>query len=191
MNYAKEKPVPEGSTLRMRRCCGRDCGVVFFVCIRCDRGQRYCSDACREAARRRQTRAANSRYQRSETGKQAHRLRQRAYRKRTLERRATYQGHTSAPPRPLWGPSSHPHAWFAATGQSGSIPIQHCPTASAGIPRHVEETGRRLVIFLRFLMVVNTRVWAFWLRSAGRCIPSLLTRVRLLPLNRLCGISPF
>ena len=60
------------------------------------------------------------------------------------------------PPRPLWGPSSHPHAWFAATGQSGSIPIQHCPTASAGIPRHVEETGRRLVIFLRFLMVVNT-----------------------------------
>jgi hypothetical protein len=100
MNYAKEKPVPEGSTLRMRRCCGRDCGVVFFVCIGCDRGQRYCSDACREAARRRQTRAANSRYQRSETGKQTHRLRQRAYRKRTLERSVTYQGHTSAPAPP-------------------------------------------------------------------------------------------
>lgn len=96
MIHVKEKPVAEGNTLRMRRCCGQDCGSVFFVCVRCDRGQRYCSSACRQAARRRQTRAANARYQRSEAGKQAHRLRQRAYRKRSCKRSVTYQGHTSA-----------------------------------------------------------------------------------------------
>jgi hypothetical protein len=96
MNCAKEKPIAEGRSLRMRPCRGPDCGATFFVCIRCDHGQRYCSDACRKAARRRQTRAANSRYQRSDAGKVAHRSRQNAYRKRLSGCRVTYQGTTSA-----------------------------------------------------------------------------------------------
>lgn len=95
MNRATGKLIPEGSTHRMRRCCGPDCGAVFFVCIRCDRGQRYCSGDCRQSARRRKTRAANARYQRSDAGRRAHRLRQKAYRRRSAERRVTYQGPTS------------------------------------------------------------------------------------------------
>jgi hypothetical protein len=95
MNRAKEKPIAEGSSLRMRSCHGPGCGAPFFVCIRCDRGQRYCSDACRKAARRRQTRAANSRYQCSEADKLAHRSRQKAYRERRSRCRVTYQGITS------------------------------------------------------------------------------------------------
>ena len=85
----------EGDSLRMRPCRGPGCGATFFVCIRCDRGQRYCSDACRKAARRRQSRAATSRYQRSEAGRLAHRSRQKAYRERLSECRVTYQGTTS------------------------------------------------------------------------------------------------
>jgi hypothetical protein len=95
MNYTNEKPIAEGGSLRMRSCRGPGCGAMFFVCIRCDRGHRYCSDACRKAARCRQTRAANSRYQRSDTGKVAHRSRQKTYRGRLSGHCVTYQGTTS------------------------------------------------------------------------------------------------
>jgi hypothetical protein len=55
---------------------------MFFLCSCCDRGQVYCSAACRETARRLQLRAANVRHQRSEEGRLDHRDRQRDYRRR-------------------------------------------------------------------------------------------------------------
>ena len=120
MNFAKEKPTTEGNVLRMRTCRGPSCGATFFVCIRCDRGQRYCSDVCRNETRRRQTRAANSRYQRSEAGKLAHRSRQKAYRERLSGSRVTYQGTTSvitpAPGRSIIPPTcsrcGHQTVWI-------------------------------------------------------------------------------
>lgn len=55
---------------------------MFYLCRRCDRGQRYCSLRCREKALRRQRREANRRHQQSPEGRADHRDRQREYRKR-------------------------------------------------------------------------------------------------------------
>ena len=66
--------------LRQARC-GR-CGVIFYLCQRCERGQIYCGPACRREARRRSLRAARARHQASELGRLDHRDHQRAYRAR-------------------------------------------------------------------------------------------------------------
>ena len=108
VNFATEKPIAEKSTLRLRSCHGPGCGAIFFVCARCDRGQRYCSGTCRTAARRRQTHAANARYQRSEAGRLAHRARQKAYRANLARRHVTYQGTTSVTTPRLHRPISPP-----------------------------------------------------------------------------------
>ena len=72
--------------LRQRFCLGAECHAVFFLCSRCDRGQRYCSVACRQQARCRQRRRANRRYQQSPEGRLDHRDRQRRYRRRRAQR---------------------------------------------------------------------------------------------------------
>ena len=84
----------DGPALARIICRGQECGAVFFVCLPCYRGQRYCSERCRIKARRAQRRTANRRYQQSELGRWRHRERQRAYR----ERRVTDQGEANAPP---------------------------------------------------------------------------------------------
>jgi len=63
---------------------------VFYLCRRCDRGQQYCSQRCREKARRLQRREANRRYQQTWYGREDHRDRQRDYRVR-LRARVTDQ----------------------------------------------------------------------------------------------------
>lgn len=68
--------------LRQRVCRGSGCHVVFWICQHCDRGQRYCSPACRAEARLQQRRRANCRHQRSPEGRLDHRDRQREYRHR-------------------------------------------------------------------------------------------------------------
>ena len=60
--------------------------MVFYLCRRCDRGQRYCSPRCREKALRLQRREANRRHQQSPEGRADHRDRQREYRKRLRAR---------------------------------------------------------------------------------------------------------
>ncbi len=81
-----------GASLRPRQCRGPGCGALFWVCSHCDRGQRYCSQPCREVSRRQQRRAANRRYQQTEAGKHAHRHRQRAYRQREATASVTDHG---------------------------------------------------------------------------------------------------
>jgi hypothetical protein len=78
--------------LRLRVCFGSDCRATFFVCPRCDRGQRYCSLHCREQARLHQRRCANRRHQQSPEGRLDHRDRQRKYRRRRAQARVTDQG---------------------------------------------------------------------------------------------------
>jgi hypothetical protein len=93
--------------LRQRLCRARACGAVFYVCRSCDRGQRYCSQRCRDKTRREQRRAANRRHQRSEEGRLDHRDRQREYRRRVALLRVTDQGSdeevssSTLPPLPL------------------------------------------------------------------------------------------
>ena len=81
-----------GDVVLRRRACNR-CDVVFWICPRCDRGQRYCSLLCRNQARRQQRRFANRRHQQSPEGRQDHRDRQREYRRRSrIKARVTDQG---------------------------------------------------------------------------------------------------
>ncbi|HET7291946.1 MAG TPA: hypothetical protein VFM88_05955 [Vicinamibacteria bacterium] len=82
--------------LRQRLCRAEACGAVFYLCGRCDHGQRYCSERCREKARREQRRAANRRHQQSPEGRLDHRDRQREYRRRLIARRVTDQGSNAA-----------------------------------------------------------------------------------------------
>ena len=81
--------------LRQRVCRGQGCQTVFWICTHCDRGQRYCSLACRTEARRRQHRAANRRYQQSPEGRLDHRDRQQQYRERRCRPRVTDQSSLS------------------------------------------------------------------------------------------------
>ncbi len=82
----------EQVSLRQRLCRAEACGAVFYVCRCCDRGQRYCTERCRDEARRAQRRAANRRHQCSVEGRLDHRDRQREYRRRLVLLRVTDQG---------------------------------------------------------------------------------------------------
>ena len=75
-------------------CRGSGCGVMFYICKSCYRGQAYCGDGCRGRMRLEQTRRAKRRHQQSREGRLDHRDRQRAYRDRCRLRRVT--DHTSA-----------------------------------------------------------------------------------------------
>ena len=75
-------------------CRGSGCGVMFYICRSCYRGQVYCGDGCRGRMRREQKRRAKRRHQQSREGRLDHRDRQRAYRGRCRLRRVT--DHTSA-----------------------------------------------------------------------------------------------
>ena len=71
----------DGEVVLRQRVC-RGCQAVFWICPRCDRGQRYCSLSCRIPVRRQQRRCANRRHQQSPEGRDDHRDRQREYRRR-------------------------------------------------------------------------------------------------------------
>lgn len=72
---------PSENPFRQRLCNASACRRLFFLCSRCDRGQRYCSDPCRSQTRREQLRAANRRYQQSPEGREGNRDRQQAFRR--------------------------------------------------------------------------------------------------------------
>lgn len=81
--------------------CAR-CGLQVLLCRRCDRGQRYCSQACSAASRRESQRAAAHRYQRTEGGRSAHAARTRRWRSARLgeqadDPRVTHQGGCDEP----------------------------------------------------------------------------------------------
>jgi hypothetical protein len=96
----------EIGTLRQRWCGAEDGGAVFYICRRCDRGHRYCSDRCRQRTRRQQLRQANRKHQQSVEGRLDHRDHQQAYRQRQRQDRVTDQGiapiRTSVTIPPLW-----------------------------------------------------------------------------------------
>ena len=74
-----------------RRCHALGCAAQFFICRPCYRGQRYCSEPCRQTTRRQQRREANRRHQLSPEGRLDHIDRQREYRRRQAGR-VTDQG---------------------------------------------------------------------------------------------------
>jgi hypothetical protein len=80
---------------RQRVCHWPACGATFYLCRRCDRGQRYCSPHCRQKALCLQRRQANRRHQQTREGREDHRDRQRDYRQR---QRARVTDKSSQPP---------------------------------------------------------------------------------------------
>ena len=78
-------------SFRQLFCRGAGCGLMFFICRPCYRGQAYCSEPCRRASRQQQRRNANRRYQQDPEVRQDHRDRQRDYRRQLRESRVTDQ----------------------------------------------------------------------------------------------------
>jgi hypothetical protein len=82
-----------GPTSDGRLLCCDGCGCQAIVCSHCDHGQRYCSEACREKARRESILGAGRRYQQTKAGRENHARRQKEYRFRKAEGRGvTHQG---------------------------------------------------------------------------------------------------
>jgi hypothetical protein len=75
-----------GLAFRQLFCRAMDCGVMFFICHSCYRGQAYCSTECRQKTRREQLRQANRRYQQTTEAREDHRDRQQNYRERRVGR---------------------------------------------------------------------------------------------------------
>jgi hypothetical protein len=71
------------AVLRLRVCGRSGCRALFTICASCDRGQRYCSPACRAGVRCRQRHDASLRYQQSKQGREAHGRCQQRYREGT------------------------------------------------------------------------------------------------------------
>lgn len=78
-------------SFRQLFCRAGGCGVMFFICRPCYRGQVYCSADCRRRSRRQQRQKANRRYQQDPEVRRDHRDRMREYRKQLREIRVTDQ----------------------------------------------------------------------------------------------------
>jgi hypothetical protein len=72
-------------SFRQLFCRAAGCGVMFFICRPCYRGQAYCSVECRRQSRQQQRRKANRRYQEDPEVRRDHRDRMREYRKQLRE----------------------------------------------------------------------------------------------------------
>lgn len=85
-------------SLRFIICSWPECRRQFHLCAGCDRGQRYCSDPCRQAGRNKSCRAARKCYRQSEEGRQGQVDRQRACREnKRLAQSVTDQGPKNLP----------------------------------------------------------------------------------------------
>ena len=97
-------PMVEQTTARFFLCAR--CRQQVLVCRHCDRGQRYCADACAAMTRGELQRQAGVRYQRSRAGRFKHALRTRRWRARRLAaptKIVTHQGSPCPAPDDLLG----------------------------------------------------------------------------------------
>ena len=93
MPTAQHTPPPLSPPARRFLCAL--CRSPVLICSHCDRGQRYCSEACSHQARSCAQRAASKRYQDSRKGRHAHAQRQGRWRAR--RQIVTHQGSPSPP----------------------------------------------------------------------------------------------
>jgi hypothetical protein len=80
--------------IRLRVCRRPGCGIDFYLCRSCDRGQCYCGEYCHHQARLEQRRKANRKYQANFAAKLDHAECQRAYcqRQKLKLKKVTGQG---------------------------------------------------------------------------------------------------
>jgi hypothetical protein len=118
--------------LRQRVCRWRECGAIFWICRRCDRGHQYCSDRCRQKARREQRRAANLRHRMTLEGRLDQRDRQKAYRQRLAANSVMDQGSPDAPSAGrILPPAYHPPV---AAGHSDKPTYETIAIHDPGVP---------------------------------------------------------
>jgi hypothetical protein len=72
------------SSSRLYQCCR--CHAQVIVCRRCDRGQRYCTDGCSQAARKESIKRAGGKYQATRPGRINNAARQQRYRERQQQK---------------------------------------------------------------------------------------------------------
>lgn len=81
----------------------RRCSGPFELCRDCYRGQAYCGDACRQAARRDSIARAQRHYAASRRGRLKHQDRQNQYRRRGSKRNVTDHSSTAPGVGPILG----------------------------------------------------------------------------------------
>ena len=101
--------------------CAR-CHAQALVCPHCDRGQRYCSQRCRDQARRIGQREAGRRYQGTRAGRFAHARRQQRYRQRQRQKEVTHQGSQGVG----WGDVLAPELSVVQDATCKVVPAWHC-----------------------------------------------------------------
>jgi len=69
---------------RLYHCCR--CHAQVIVCRHCDRGQRYCTAGCSQAARKESTRRAGTKYQGTRPGRLNNAARQQRFRERQQQK---------------------------------------------------------------------------------------------------------
>lgn len=74
------------------------CRRARYICSNCDRGHRYCGEACSRSARARSVRRAGRRYQQTRRGRLAHARSQDRYRHRKQDRSNRKVTHHGCPP---------------------------------------------------------------------------------------------
>ena len=127
------------SVLRQRVCRWHECRSLFCICRRCDRGHQYCSDQCRQKARREQRRAANLRYRKTLEAKLDQRDRQKAYRLRRAAISVMDQGSTPTQSADIISPSASQSPVAAEEG--GKQPNETIAIHDPGL-RHCIVCGR-------------------------------------------------
>ena len=85
----------------MRELTCRQCGLRFYVCRRCWRGQAYCCDPCRKAVRSHAHREAQRRYRATLKGREAHRLGERRRRMQRAKKTVADQSSIPTPSDPI------------------------------------------------------------------------------------------
>jgi hypothetical protein len=79
---------------RLYHCCL--CHAQVIICLRCDRGQRYCPDGCSQKARKVSVKRAGKKYQSTRPGRFNNAKRQQQYRQRQRQKQKVT--HHSSPP---------------------------------------------------------------------------------------------
>ncbi len=77
-------------SLRFGVCALAGCRQMYFLCTRCDRGQRYCTRPCSAAARKASLRRAGAKYQATPQGRSNHAARQQRH-LAAVEEKMTHQ----------------------------------------------------------------------------------------------------
>lgn len=110
----------------------RRCGRIFHICQSCWRGQAYCSDGCRKAAKSESHRKSQQKYRQTEKGKERHRQAERRRRLRNNKKTMDDPCSTPVVEHVIVSPSSiilPPFCHFC--GKTGSV-VDHFPRRGYG-----------------------------------------------------------